>query len=337
NIPPLSQITSGAMSQATPAFSFSLPANCQSVSGGPPVPTVSIDKSKYPAPTALAPINSPEVEDWMGELDGIQIPDIPLTINEATCAGNTAAAADTSRCWWTCGGCTRDTDIVTCPNKGDWGVTFDDGPSPYTPIIMNYLQQHNLHATFFCVGSSMYWEPSMVVQEYCSGHQVAPHTWFHPPLTTMTNRQIVAELGWSRKMIKDLLGVTPKYFRAPYGDIDDRVRAIALAMNLKPVQWTRDPRTLAQFDTNDWKIPGGIVTGAQAYQQFQTILQNASTLNTGFIVLEHDLYPQTVDLAAGYTLDLAQKFQPPYQLKSVIECQHLDIKEAYIETASNNT
>jgi hypothetical protein len=34
--------------------------------------------------------------------------------------------------------------------------------------------------------------------------------------------------------------VTPNTFRPPYGDIDDRVRAIALAMGLQPIIWTRD-------------------------------------------------------------------------------------------------
>ena len=37
--------------------------------------------------------------------------------------------------------------------------------------------------------------------------------------------------------------------RAPYGDIDDRVRGIALAMGMIPIQWTRAPSGLT-FDTN---------------------------------------------------------------------------------------
>ena len=41
----------------------------------------------------------------------------------------------------------------------------------------------------------------------------------HKPLTSLTNAQIVAELGWTRKAIKDVLGVTPTTMRPPYGDI----------------------------------------------------------------------------------------------------------------------
>lgn len=93
-----------------------------------------------------------------------------------------------------------------------------------------------------------------------------------------------------------------------------------------------------QFDTNDWKIPSGASSGPASYAQFQTILNNATTcayiileiisclpspsfffsseLNTGFIVLEHDLYQQTVDLAVGYTLPYAQSRNPPFRVRS---------------------
>lgn len=51
-------------------------------------------------------------------------------------------------------------------------------------------------------------------------HQIAVHTWSHTALTTQTNEEIIAELGWSKKVIKDVLGVTPNMMRPPYGDIE---------------------------------------------------------------------------------------------------------------------
>lgn len=65
----------------------------------------------------------------------------------------------------------------------------------------------------------------------------------------LTTAQVVAELGYTRKAIKQVLGVTPTLMRPPYGDIDDRVRAISLAMGMVPVIWTRTPSG-ATFDTN---------------------------------------------------------------------------------------
>jgi len=91
---------------------------------------------------------------------------------------------------------------------------------------------------------------STVVSSSHKSHIIssAVHTWSHPYLSTLSNEQIIAELGWTKKIIKDVLGVTPNMMRPPYGDIDDRVRAISLAMGLTPVMWTRiSPE--ATFDT----------------------------------------------------------------------------------------
>ena len=115
--------------------------------------------------------------------------------------------------------------------------------------MLNYLDQKDLTSTFFVVGSRVIEYPNVLREEYMSGHEISVHTWSHPALTKLTNEQIVAELGWTRKAIQAVTGVTPTTMRPPYGDIDDRVRAIALAMGLQPVIWTRGP-TGNQFDTN---------------------------------------------------------------------------------------
>ena len=72
---------------------------------------------------------------WKKELDGIDIPDIPQT--DGTCAGSPANfAAAATNAWWSCGGYTRLTDVTACPTKYTWGVSFDDGPGPYTGCVV---------------------------------------------------------------------------------------------------------------------------------------------------------------------------------------------------------
>ena len=129
-----------------------------------------------------------------------------------------------------------------------WGLTYDDGPALYTGDLLQYLDTVNLKATFFVVGSRAISYPALLQQEYMAGHQIAVHTWSHPPMTTLTNEQIIAEFGWTKKIIKDVLGVTPTFWRPPYGDVDNRVRAIAKAMGLQTSIWTRISAT-ATFDT----------------------------------------------------------------------------------------
>ncbi|KAG6897817.1 hypothetical protein C0992_010621 [Termitomyces sp. T32_za158] len=291
SVPPLSSITFGMPSQATLPVSQTFSAGASGpVSGAPPLPTpIVFNLADWPAEDHIPPTDSDEVATWMKELDGKNIPNIPKTV-DGSCVNDTAAAADAAnRGWWTCGGYTRPTDIVSCPDKLTWGVSFDDGPSPY---------------------------------------------------------KIVAELGWTRHAIRTVLGVTPTTMRPPYGDIDDRVRAIALAMGLVPIMWTRTPDG-AQFDTNgmlsefwlapNWKVAGGLVAGPASFATFQNILSNATVINTGFIVLQHDLYQITVDLAIGYTLNAALTHNPPFKLEAIGKCSNIPTSNLYFESNTNNT
>jgi len=339
---PLSAITSGALSEALPTLATTYAAGATPpVSGAPLLPSLTLNPSAYPPENTVPPTDSPQVKQWMTEIAGLPQDILNITpTKDGSCASDPAAVADASRCWWTCGGCTNSTqgveDIVTCPDKLTWGLSFDDGPAPYSPKVLNYLTEKDLTATFFIVGSRVMERPDILRAEYMLGHHIAAHTWSHSvPLTALTNEQVVAELGWSRQAIHEVTGVSPLYMRPPWGDIDNRVRAISLAMGMRPIIWTRNPTTGEQFDTNDWKVPGGVVTGVQSNQQFQNILSNATLLDTGFIVLQHDLFEQEVDLATGYSIP--QALSKNFNLMDINKCIKQTPADAYLETISDKS
>lgn len=62
-----------------------------------------------------------------------------------------------------------------------------------------------------------------------------------------------------------------------------------------------------------------------------------STINTGFIVLEHDLFLESVQVATGYILPDAIAHRPPFSIKPVVSCRNLALSDAYIETNNNET
>ncbi|KAH8801261.1 carbohydrate esterase family 4 protein [Flagelloscypha sp. PMI_526] len=311
------------------------PGSTAPVAGAPPLPkTFVFSQGTYPELDKVPPTNSPQVAEWMKELDGHNIPPLSPTKNGECDNDPDLAAKSVERGWWTCGGVTRDTDITACPDKMTFGVTFDDGPAEYTPTLLKYLNENQLQATFFCIGSRIMELPNVMLDEYMTGHELGVHTWSHSiPLTALTNEQIVAELGWTRKAIKEITGVTPVTMRPPYGDIDDRVRAISMAMGLIPVMWTS--ANGSTFDTNDWRIADGEVTKGQSISTFNRILDQASTIDTGFIVLEHDIHQVTVDIAISDTLKAAQN--RGFKLQSVGECMHFPTTNLYRETSQNAT
>ncbi|EJT97991.1 glycoside hydrolase/deacetylase [Dacryopinax primogenitus] len=332
---PLSNIIASPSTDPTYAvFTSFAPGATPPISGAPPLPSGNIIPADWPALDVVPPTDSPQVQQWLTELNGISVPNLTATL-PGGCETNPTLVGDPSRCWWTCGECTRETDITTCPDKMTWGLSYDDGPTWNTPALLNYLQSVNLRSTFFVVGSRAISRPQILQDEYMLGHQVCVHTWSHPYLTTLTTEEIVAELGWTREAMRQIIGVSPNCMRPPYGDIDDRVRAISMAMGMTPIIWTTYKGV--DFDTNDWHIPAGTVSANDVLGTFQQILtQDAPNLNSGFIVLEHDLYQQTVDLAVGYVLPNALA-SGLFQIMPIIECLHKPLADSYVETNNNQT
>jgi hypothetical protein len=117
-----------------------------------------LNPASYPALDIVAPIDSAEVQQWIADADLDNAPKIAVN-GENGCSNTTANAqaianaGSDGNCWWTCGGCTRATDISYCPTKEDFGVSYDDGPSPYTPRLLNLLAENDIKSTFFIVGS----------------------------------------------------------------------------------------------------------------------------------------------------------------------------------------
>ncbi|KAJ3984151.1 hypothetical protein F5890DRAFT_77181 [Lentinula detonsa] len=70
-------------------------------------------------------------------------------------------------------------------------------------------------------------------------------------------------------MIKLAVGVTPTCWRPPYGDIDDRIRAIANALGLQTIMW--------KYDTADASVDGTTITDETVENNYNDFLQTANS------------------------------------------------------------
>jgi len=118
------------------------------------------------------------------------------------------------------------------------------------------------------------------------GHQICVHTWSHQYMTSFSNEVAFAELYYTRKIIKDILGVTPKCWRPPFGDVDNRVRVIAEGMNMTNIVWSDD--------SADWKAGAAsdAITPEQVDANYQKVIdaqKNGSYSTHGPVVLTHEL------------------------------------------------
>lgn len=323
----------------TLATTFTAGASNSYISGAPALPaSTAAAPADYPALDVAPPTDSEQAQAWIqqyqSQLNGA--PNIPVTTDQAACSSNQENLNNAeANHWWTCGGYTADTDITQCPDKNTWGLSYDDGPSPYTPKLLDYFEKNgDLKSTFFVVGSRAISRPEMLQYEYMKGHQLSVHTWSHTALTTQSNEAILLEMLWTMKAIKEITGVTPNTMRPPYGDIDDRVRYVLNIVGLTPIIWTSLGPS-ESLDTNDWKIQSGVVSAAQVVSTFDSILSAVPNLDHGYIVLEHDLYAAAVELATEVVLPRAQSMTPDQTLVPIVTCLKKPLGDAYIETNRN--
>ena len=68
-------------------------------------------------------------------------------------------------------------------NKKMVALTYDDGPSVYTPTILKTLKKNDSVATFFVVGSRVSTYSKTVQKAYDNGCQIGNHTYDHKILT----------------------------------------------------------------------------------------------------------------------------------------------------------
>ncbi|KAK0190940.1 carbohydrate esterase family 4 protein [Armillaria mellea] len=176
-------------------------------------------------------------------------------------------------------------DIWDAP-PGTLGVGFDDGPQPATTGLVTFLQSQNQSATHFMIGVNILNNANQFTAAYNIGGDIAVHTYTHPYMTTLSNIQIVAELGWTMEIIHNSTGGrVPRFWRPPYGDSDNRVRAIASEVfGLECIIWNHD--------TDDWSLSAGTVTQQQISTNMNTWLIGPKT--PGLIILEHELTTDTV-------------------------------------------
>ncbi|KAJ7290217.1 carbohydrate esterase family 4 protein [Mycena rebaudengoi] len=184
--------------------------------------------------------------------------------------------------------CKNPGDIWDAP-EGTIGVSFDDGPTEFSESLLGFLTQNKQPTTHFLIGTQILYYPKEFLSIFNSGRDIAVHTWTHPHMTTMTNEQLIAEFGYTIRLIHDSTGgKLPRYWRPPYGDSDNRVRAIAKEVfGLTTIIWNTD--------TFDWKLASTppATTPAAINASMTTWLTGPK--NPGLIILEHETSQASVD------------------------------------------
>lgn len=157
-------------------------------------------------------------------------------------------------------------------------MTFDDGPSPIlTPKLLDMLKARGIKATFFLIGTNAAAHPDIVKRIYAEGHEVANHSWSHPPLNKCSSEKFQHELNATNEAIQAATGFHPTLIRPPYGATNANLdRTMNEKYGMKVILWSVDPM--------DWK-----------YRNSERVANYILThAKAGDIILSHDIHATTV-------------------------------------------
>ena len=128
-------------------------------------------------------------------------------------------------------------------------LTFDDGPSPkWTPLILDELKKAGVKATFFMLGEHVAKYPEVARRVALEGHEIENHTYTHHVLLYYKPYELVKEVRDAEKIIRDVTGVTTRYFRPPKAWLTNQEKIQLQEMGYKVVLWSLNSKDWVTFD-----------------------------------------------------------------------------------------
>lgn len=125
------------------------------------------------------------------------------------------------------------------PDGRQVALTFDDGPGPDTPAVLDALDAVGVRATFFVLGEKAAARPDLVREVARRGHLIALHGYTHRKLHLAAPRTVALELDRGIAAVR-ATGVEPaRFFRAPHGFKGPVLGRALRQRGLTLVGWTR--------------------------------------------------------------------------------------------------
>lgn len=164
-------------------------------------------------------------------------------------------------------------------------LTFDDGPTAYTPRLLAALRraawsptQASAPATFFLIGQSATTYRSYARAEAGLG-AVGAHTQHHRALTGLGPAAVRREIAEGKRSVERAIHAPVQLFRPPGGGHGPVIDRIVASLGMLTVRWAVDPR--------DWARASGSSVAAA--------LASDPRLVPGAIVVLHEFRLSTIE------------------------------------------
>lgn len=213
-------------------------------------------------------------------------------------------------------------EIVQPPEKTIY-LTFDDGPSNHTALLLDILKKYNVKATFFVVGNRT--RTDMIRRAFEEGHSIGVHSYTHDMKKIYASEEaFFADFQATQEVIFAATGQYTTIFRFPGGGGNDvsyfnkgimtRLTKIMEDMGYRYFDWTTNAR-----DSNS--------TNYKASHYNGTLMRNTNTDGSPTVTLQHDLNVNSVRALDYYI---------PWALQNGYTFLPLDMTSPVIHTEVRN-
>jgi peptidoglycan-N-acetylglucosamine deacetylase len=121
-------------------------------------------------------------------------------------------------------------------------LTFDACPTgrsdEYDEKVIEILRREDVHATLFLSGRWVEKNPDKA--KFLADQpqfEIGAHSYYHPHLLEKDDARVLREMKRTQAIIKKTTGKKPRYFRPPFGEVDERVAKLAKEAGLTTIQY----------------------------------------------------------------------------------------------------
>lgn len=186
-------------------------------------------------------------------------------------------------------------------------LTFDDGPTEFTPKFLDLLKEKNIKATFFCIGKQIEKYPETFQRIIVEGHSIGNHSFSHSNNTGfLSTSKMIEEIDKCDEVIFKIGNIKTDLYRPPFGVTNPSIAKAIKKTHKKSIGW--NVRSLDTVITDEKKI-------------LKKVTKN---LKKGSIILLHDTSEKTYNVLVELLLFLEREKYSTFTIDSIINSKNND-------------
>lgn len=199
--------------------------------------------------------------------------------------------------------------ICSANTNEKWiALSFDDGPTgAKTGRILDILKENNVEAAFFCIGKNIAGNEDLLKRMVREGHIIGNHSFSHHHFFDLfSSRKMLNELKEMSQVVKNIIRLSPRLFRPPYGVTNPNLKKAVLQGGFISIGWS-----IRSYDTvikNRDHLLGKIVTA----------------MKPGAILLLHDTSETTIAILPGLLKGIRDKGYQVIRLDKMLNLNPYD-------------